>query len=242
MKSEHTSIKNLNPIFTEPLQKFDRLHIRLMGTQSVVTSVNTGRHWGSIKKENRPVGWENFIEAQVREFSNSKHYTDEALDFRRRCPYGELTYYDSLTKAKQREFKTKMYECFPDEFFDVTFSRLCIHVEHDPDFDVRKPRGLVSEDLKPRIKDRPGTMISDEVEPIELPPLKIAISAIEKIEHDWAVDKTIVAMGAINFLTKHFTGYFWFKRKIGVKNDQSIWGRLLELINVLITKLRGTKS
>ncbi len=242
MKSEHTSIKNLNPIFTEPLQKFDRLHIGLMGTQAVVTSVNTGRHWGSIKKENRPVGWENFTEAQVREFSNSKHYTDEALDFRRRNPIppNGLIYYDDLTETEQRYFMAEIYKCFPDEFFDITFSRLCIHVEHDPDFDVRKPRGLVSEDLKPRIKDRPGAMISDEVEPIKVNQRKIVVTELDKM---WLyLDRSAVIMGSINFITKRLTGMAWFKDKLKIGKDQSLIQRLIELINVIINKLKGPKQ
>lgn len=239
------SLKNLNSIFTGPLKKFDALHKRLLGTEAVVTSVDTGRHWGSIKKQKRPFGWEDFTEMQVRELSDSKHYNTpcDAADFRRRNPdtHSDLNYYDDLLKPEQQHFKTEIYECFPDEYFDVVFSRLCIHIEWDPDFDVRKTHKLTDEDLEMR-QPVANTTISDEIEPTKLPKLKVVVSAIEKIELDWAVDRTTVVMGAMNFLAKHFTGYFWFKRKIGIKNDQSIWGRLLELINVLIDKIKGLKK
>lgn len=155
MKSKDISIENLNPAFTVPLQKLDLLHKQLMGNQAVVTSVDTGKHWGSIKKENRPKTWGRMNEMEVRQYSDSKHYDTpcDALDFRRRCPDGKLTYFDDLTQSQQEYFRAEIYECFPDHIFDVVFSRLCIHVEHDPDFDVRKPRGLTNEDIKQDAED-----------------------------------------------------------------------------------------
>ncbi|HEA19703.1 MAG TPA: hypothetical protein ENH87_02145 [Pricia antarctica] len=187
MKSTDISIKNLNPIFLKPLEKFDELHKNILGTQAVVTSVDTGKHWGKLKKHMRPDNWEIMTEAEVRKLSNSKHYTKplcDALDFRRRNPDTEsdLNYYDDLTESEQELFKVKMFNCFPDEYFDVVFSRLCIHIELDPDFDVRKPKGLTNEDLEPRTKvsdeyvrryDKTIKRMLEEKKPIELPQLPI---------------------------------------------------------------------
>lgn len=173
------SIKNLNTIFTDPLKKFDLLHKQMTGNEAVITSVDTGKHWGSIKKADRPDNWEQYNETGVRMISNSKHYNNpcDAVDLRRRCPDGKLTYYDDLTDSEQRYFRAEIDECFPDEFFDVVFSRLCIHVEHDPDFDVRKPRGLTNDenrtddDLDPQEPTTIPPYTAAALEKTELPPL-----------------------------------------------------------------------
>ncbi len=174
MKDEKTSISNLNPIFLTPLQKLDLLHKQLMGNQAVVTSVDTGRHWGSIKKKDRPNSWEDYTEAQVRELSDSKHYTEplcDALDLRRACPYGDLTYFDDLTESQQRYFMVEIHECFPDHIFDIVFSRLCIHVERDPN----KMRPLTDDpnrtddDLDPRGDEKAVATKMTEKQPIKLP-------------------------------------------------------------------------
>ena len=246
MKNSKTSIANLNPIFTDPLQKFDLLHKQLMGNESVVTSVDTGKHWGSVKKENRPPGWGEMTTEQVMFYSDSKHYDIpcDALDFRRRNPDPEndkSTYFDDLTQSQQEYFRAEIYECFPDHIFDVVFSRLCVHVERDPNKPRLDPiRGDDDIKLDGETKANIERRLKGEETPINLSwklKRKIVVTELDKM---WLyLDRSAVIMGAINFLTKKFTGFGFFKDKIGVKNDQSILGRLIELINTIINKLKG---
>jgi len=171
MKSNKISIANLNPAFTKPLQAFDLMHRKYTGSQAIVTSVDTGKHWGSIKKEDRPYGWQAFTVAEVKKHSDSKHYNIpcDALDFRRRNPDPENSglYYDELSQSEKTYFMLEMDTCFPDHIFDVVFSRMCIHVERDPN----KPRKLTDEDLEIKAESAPGTPVPDLelIEPIELP-------------------------------------------------------------------------
>lgn len=99
---------------------------------------------------------------------------------------------------------------------------------------------LKNDDLKARIK-MPGytSIIYTMYPPTKLPALKVTISTLEQMYHD--LDSKAVIMGCINFVVARLTGYKFFKEKIKVKNDQSLWGRLIELINVLITKPRSPK-
>ncbi len=237
------SLKTLNPIFDNPLKKFDSLHIGLTGNEAVVTSVDTGKHWGSIKKEDRPDDWEFMSTKEVKLLSDSKHYTKpcDALDFRRRNPDTDsnLDYFDDLTESEQRVFRTEIYECFPDELFDVVFSRLCIHVESDPDFDVRKTHKLTDEDLEPREPAHKREAVKEKkVQKRE--DRKAVVGTLERLWFE--LDSKAVLMGTANFLTARLTGFRWFKNKIKVKDDQTFFGRLLELINVILNKMRGTRQ
>lgn len=230
MKNEDISTANLNPIFTQPLKKFDELHTELMGNQAVVTSTDTGKHWGGIERINRPTGWEKFSEAKVRTHSKSKHYTKplcDALDLRRRCPDGKLTYFDDLTQSQQEYFRAEINECFPDKYFDVVFSRLCIHVEIDIDFDVRKPRKLTDEDLEPRTKGWPGAMISKEIEPIKLKKPKFNLGILELI--NWKNMPKALMSGVFRYFTK-------FNLFLQVHKPNWI-DKLIELLRTLINKL-----
>lgn len=233
MKDSDITTKNLNPVFTEPLKKFDQLHTQITGNQAVVTSVDTGRHWGSIKKENRPVGWEDFTEAQVREFSDSKHYTDEALDFRRRCPHGKLTYYDDLTESEQRVFMVEIYKYFPDDLFDITFSRLCIHCEFDP-----KPRKLTPKDLDPRDTEKfkrdtrlqefkDALIATGTIKPTKLKKPKFDISTFDII--NWK----IIPKALINGVFRHFTKFSLFS----TADKPGLIAKLTELLQAIINKL-----
>ena len=231
------SISTLNSVFLEPLNKFDELHKRLTGNQVVITSSNGSKHWGSIKKENRPFGWENFTEMQVRELSDSKHYNIpcDALDFRRRCPDGELTYYDDLTESQQRHFRTEIYECFPDDRFDVVFSRLCLHIEFDP-----KPRKLTDEDLEIKtpdldeLTDQQMDKAFDDmlVKPTELKKPKFNISTFELI--NWK----IIPKALMNGVFRYFTKFNLFL----IAHRPSWMDKLIELLRTLIRKMKGTKK
>ena len=224
MKSKDITIKNLNPIFTEPLKKFDDLHVKLMGNPAVVTSTDTGKHWGSIRKEDRPYGWQAMTEAQVKELSDSKHYTEplcDALDFRRRNPDvdSDLNYYDDLTQSQQEYFRAEIYECFPDHIFDVVFSRLCIHVERDPN----KPRKHTP---KPRI-NKPEMV--DEVDPIKLPKRDIDVSLVDQI--DWKN----MPKALMNGVFRYFTKFSLFS----TANKPGLIAKLTEFLQTLINKLKG---
>ena len=208
MKNSKTSIANLNPEFTKSLKKFDLLHRQLMGNEAIVTSVDTGRHWGSIKKENRPLNWELMTEAQVRDWSDSKHYTEpcDALDFRRRNPNtdSDLNYYDDLTESQQQYFVAEIYDCFPEELFDIVFSRLCIHCEYDPDrktFPILEPRKLTGEDLEMK-QPIVNTMIPvDEIKPITLEKPKFKFSFVDLV--DWKN----MPKALMNGVFRHFTKF-----------------------------------
>lgn len=98
---------------------------------------------------------------------------------------------------------------------------------------------LTDEDLKPReiIPHVWRGAWVEPVNPIKLPDFEVTVSTLEKMRHD--LDSKSVIMGCINFLTARLTGYKWFKDKIKVKEDQSLIGRLVELINQIIKKLKG---
>jgi hypothetical protein len=104
---------------------------------------------------------------------------------------------------------------------------------------------LTDEDLKPREitphkNPKPtvwrGAWV-EPVNPIKLTDFKVTVSTLEKMRHD--LDSKSVIMGSMNFVTARLTGYKWFKDKIKVKEDQSLYGRLVELIKLLISKLKG---
>ena len=174
-KNDDIRLKNLNPVFDIPLKKFDKLHTELMGNQAVVTSVDTGKHWGSIKKENRPDDWELMSVKEVKIYSDSKHFDEplcNALDFRRRCPYGDMNYYDDLTKSQQRYFMVEIYKCFPDDRFDVVFSRLCLHVEHDPERRKHTPKIKLKDRAKKLIDSLYPTKRKKPIEMVKLPAYK----------------------------------------------------------------------
>lgn len=243
MKSNKISIVSLNPVFTKSLQKFDLLHKQLMGNPAMVTSVDTGSHWGGLAKEDRPDGWEVMTEAEVRQFSCSKHYNIpcDALDLRRRNPDPENdknTYFDDLTESQQRYFRTEIYECFPDHIFDIVFSRLCIHCEYDPN----RPRletvwGNDDIKLDGETKDNIKELMKGEIKPTKISQRKIVVTELDKM---WAyLDRSAVVMGSINFLTKHLTGFGFFKDKL---KDKSLGQRLIELIRTVINKVKGTKQ
>ena len=100
-------------------------------------------------------------------------------------------------------------------------------------------RKLTKKDLNPREIIPPvgkGSWV-EPIKPIKLPDRKIVISTLEKMWFD--LDSKSVLMGSINFITARLTGYKWFKEKIKVKNDQSLLGRLKELLDILINKLKG---
>ncbi len=79
-----------------------------------------------------------------------------------------------------------------------------------------------------------------EKKALDLETREVVVSFLEKAWHD--LDSTAVILGALSFITGRLTGYRWFKNKIKVKKDQSLYGRLVELLNVLIIKLKGVGS
>ena len=120
-------------------------------------------------------------------------------------------------------------------------------------------RKLSKKDLKPRefYLDRQGgldvdgdfirfdIMVPSEIDIFELESkIKyrndrlLTVSVLDRIWLD--LDGKAVIMGSINFLTARLTGYKFFKDKIKVKENQSLYGRLVELLNILISKLKGT--
>lgn len=91
----------------------------------------------------------------------------------------------------------------------------------------------------PRLKTPEHKAILKEIKAEKLAMRKATVSTLEKMWFD--LDSKSVIMGAMNFVTARLTGYKWFKDKIKVKNDQSLYGRLVELLNIIITKLtKGT--
>lgn len=89
--------------------------------------------------------------------------------------------------------------------------------------------------IKPTKRNIPGDRKLRNA--IRLKNIKVTVSALEKMWFD--LDGTAVIMGTVNFATARLTGYKWFRQRIKAKNDQSILGRLLELINIFLTKMRG---
>lgn len=94
-------------------------------------------------------------------------------------------------------------------------------------FRRRFPRLRKPPELKAILKERKA---------LKLAVKQVTVDTLEKMWFD--LDSKAVLMGTLNFIFARLTGYRWFKNKIKVKNDQSIWNRLIELINVLIKKLK----
>ena len=65
----------------------------------------------------------------------------------------------------------------------------------------------------------------------------LVVSTLDRLWFE--LDGRAVVYGSINFITKRLTGFGFFKDR---KEDQSLWGRLIELLNIIITKLKGNKQ
>lgn len=170
MRIKDTSVKinNLHPKLKEAIKELGLLHKEIMGNEGVITSGNDSVHWGGIKEGNRPFGWEDMTEKEVREFSDSKHYLDEAFDFRRRCPYGDKIYVDELSKIKYDQFTCALSVIFPKQHFDVVFSSACLHVEWDP----KEPREHTPKVRMKKIKKITGLMKRLKSKEVEKPIFK----------------------------------------------------------------------
>ncbi len=142
MRNKDSTVKteNLNPVFDEPLKKFDKMHREMTGEEAVITSANDGKH-----------------------MPGSKHELDEsglcnAVDLRR---WG----YDKLNEREQEWFDEQVYGIFPPELFDWVTQVLIdgewqdkdhFHCEYDPDrktFPVLESRKLTAEDIKQDAED-----------------------------------------------------------------------------------------
>jgi len=200
LKDDSVNIRNLNTVFKKRLALLDMLHKEMTGIELIITSGNDGSH-----------------------SKNSKHYTDDAVDFRR-------WYIDFLDEQKKEQFIKQMNEIFEDELFDIVLEKDHYHAEYDPKIIKEKP--------KPRIKKPKKFEIPvKEKEPISKEPIKpkINISTLEQLDYDSAIK------GIINYVFDRVTGFHLFKDKIKDKS-KSILDYLRELIQTIIQKLKGKEK
>lgn len=160
-KDDSVKINNLNPRLQKLIPKLDVLHKDFTGSPLVITSGNDSIHWGGIKEKNRPLGWEKMTEDEVRGFSDSAHYIDDAFDFRKKCPYGKMTYYHNLSLPDRVLFLMGAREMFIKQRFDVVECPACLHVEWDPKW--------VKDIPKPRVKPPPDYAIPEVPENVKVP-------------------------------------------------------------------------
>ena len=156
---------------------------------------------------------------------SSKHYTNDAIDVR-------IWHYDKLARINQIFFADRASLIFPNDKFDVVLEEDHFHIEYDP-----KP---IKDIPEPRIKPLPDYEIPPVPENVKLTDRQIVVSTLDRFWFE--LDGRSVIFGTVNFITKRLTGYGFFKDKLNLNKDQSFLGRLLELINELIKKLRRTKS
>lgn len=149
----------------------------------------------------------------------SKHYTNDAVDIR-------SWHYDHMNSDARSDFWFKTFEIFPGSKFDFLHEKDHFHLEYDP-----KPKLDIP---KPRIKQPPDYVVPEVPEDVELTDRQIVVSTLDRLWHE--LDGRSVIFGSVNFITKRITGFGFFKDR---KDDQSIFGRLLELINIIIQKMRG---
>ena len=148
LKNKSVNIKNLWPEIKDKLTALDNLMLKSTGTELVITSGNDSNHWGSKKP---PDNWNEMSIEQIRDYSNSLHYKDRAIDIRTWAIY-------DLPRDKQVEFIRKMRKIFPKDKYDIVREKDHIHIEFDPKpikaerIDLREKEIEIMSDMKPEVK------------------------------------------------------------------------------------------
>lgn len=215
--NSNVTLDKLHPLLKDKLEQLDELHKYITNHELVITSTNDYKHWGSTPKPN---DWRTYSEANIRLISNSKHYTNEALDFR-------SWYLGSVSKKKKDMFLAGMAGLFPKREFDLVFEKDHYHLEIDrkPILDAPDMRQPKDYPIKPDLRER---------DPIELQKPDTPVGFIEGI--NWGVFPRAILNGAFRYFTK-FNLFLTAHRPSWID-------KLIELLRMIFNKLtkRGNKS
>ena len=212
IKDNSVNISNLHPVFLVALNEVAKIHYDLTGKKLLVTSGNDGRHWGSIKKEDRPQGWKNFTEEEVRAVSDSLHYPQvdgysRAVDFRDYYVWEmpELIY-DGI-----EFFTIKVNSKLNNPQFQLIHEKDHFHFEWDKKIellDERKPILDLEGDI--RLKN-PVEWQLEEVGTIDLPAYNISVPFY--CNPKYLKTGKNVLMATVNFVSGRITGVRIFEPK-----------------------------
>jgi hypothetical protein len=206
----NVKLDKLDSRLLDKLEQLDKLHRYITNHELVITSTNDDRHWGSTPK---PKDWRTWSEDAVRLVSNSKHYTNEALDFR-------SWYLGTISKKRKDMFMAGFAGLFPKREYDLVFEKDHYHLEIDikpileiPD--IRQPKDYP---IKPNLK---------EIDPIELQKPDTEVGFFERI--DWGN----MPKALLNGVFRYFTKFNLFL----TANMPSWMDKLIKLLKTLINKL-----
>jgi len=210
VKRDDINLDNLDPLLKTKLIQLDELHKYVANHELVITSTNDDKHWGSTRK---PADWRTWSEKRVREVSNSKHYIDQALDFRN-------WYLNSVSKKKKDMFKAGCSGLFPNDTFDLVEEGNHWHLEID-----RKPV-LGEPDIR-QPKDYAPPVDLEEKDPIELQKPDDSTSVLEEV--NWRIMPKAILNGAFRYFTKF---------NLFLTTHRPSWiDKLIEMLKALINKL-----
>lgn len=232
MRNKDQTVKtaNLHPYLKYKLQLIAELHQVLTTKEMVLTSGNDAKHWGRLKKHQRPTGWQSFTQKAVKLISKSLHYSDCAVDIRD-------WYIKELDPGKLKSWNRGVEDIG---------GYMCDYVIENDHFHFEIELKRLLKQINRKNKKRTIPIIGKLKEPLRL----------EKYDSGETIAELVAAIDR----TKPFYRKNWFKNswkfglnvasqkiagvriftKDGVtEKTQSLKNWLIKLIRVILTKLRG---
>ena len=208
--NSNVTLDKLNPLLLDKLDQLDELHKYITNHELVITSTNDYKHWGSTPK---PANWRKYTEEAVRRISNSRHYTNEALDFR-------SWYLGSVSKKKKDMFLAGCAGLFPKREFDLVLEKDHYHLEID-----RKP--ILGEPDIRQPKDYAIPVDLTEKTPTKIKKKYPNVKFVEQIE--WKNMPKALLNGVFRYFTKF---------NLFLTAHKPSWiDKLIELLKTLLNKL-----
>ncbi len=232
MRNKDSTVKtaNLHPYLKYKLQLISQLHIILTGVEMVLTSGNDSKHWGSLKKHQRPTGWQHFTQKAVKLISKSLHYSDCAVDIR--DWYVKKLDPDHLKSWKKAVEEISGYMCDyvveGDHFhFEIELKRLLKQINRKNKKRTIPIIGKLKEPLRLEEYDS-GDSIAELVAAVD--------RAKPFYRKDWF--KNSWKFG-LNVASQKIAGVRIFTKDGITEKTQSLKDWLIKLINVILSKLKG---
>ena len=217
LKNKSIKIDKLWPQIKGKLPELDDLIKQYTGQELVITSGNDGKHWGSKKI---PDDWQSWSMKRIRDYSDSLHYKDRAIDIRTWFIY-------TLKKPMQTKFYRALRRLFPKGEFDIVREDNHIHIEFDP-----KPKKAKRINLrKKKIKIEPE--IIGEVKETKEPKLNLHV-------YFWRQRGFKRITGSILFITGSVLSLLPKTKVIG--NIILEFGGLLGLTGVVHSQIRRKRE
>lgn len=232
MRNKDSTVKtaNLNLYLKHKLRQIAELHRILTKEEMVLTSGNDSKHWGSLKKHQRPAGWQSFTEKAVKLISKSLHYSDCAVDIRD-------WHINALDPGRLKSWKRGV---------DNIGGYMCDYVVEGDHFHFEIELKRLLKQINRKNKKRTIPVIGKLKDPIKLEnydsgeSIAELVAAVDKAKpfyrKDWFRNSWKFGL---NVASQKIAGVRVFTKDKVTEKTQSLKDWLIKLIRVILSKMKG---